>query len=151
MEINRYADMDWVLKRLDMVYPVGSIYLSANAVNPGILFGGSWTQIKDKFLLASGDIYQAGATGGEAMHSLTVDEMPSHGHAIRNRDGMGPNGLCSTTATSGTDGKSWCFQDQPYDASANASGDFAAVNVGGGEAHNNMPPYLAVYMYQRIA
>ena len=152
MEMRQYADTSWVHQCLEMMWPVGSIYTSTTNTNPATLFGfGQWASLRGVFLLAEDDEHPAGSTGGEFEHALTVDEMPSHGHAIKNRDGTGPNGLCSTTATSGTDGKSWCFQDQPYDASANASGDFAAVNVGGGVAHNNMPPYLAVYMYQRIA
>lgn len=64
----------------DLVYPVGSIYMSAVEVDPSLLFGGVWEQIKDRFLLAVGDTYEVGSTGGEATHKLTVDEMPSHTH-----------------------------------------------------------------------
>ena len=66
---------------LDKVYPVGSIYMSVNSTNPKTLFGGTWVQIKDRFLLAAGTTYKAGATGGEAAHTLTASEMPSHNHA----------------------------------------------------------------------
>ena len=62
------------------VYPVGSIYLSINSTNPSTLFGGTWEQIKDKFLLACGDTYTNGSTGGEATHTLTTNEIPSHSH-----------------------------------------------------------------------
>ena len=62
------------------MYPVGSIYLSINSINPGILFGGTWEQIKDSFLLAAGDIHEAGEIGGEETHTLTVEEIPSHTH-----------------------------------------------------------------------
>ncbi len=65
---------------LDYCYPVGSLYWSKNATNPSTLFGGTWTQVKDKFVLAAGDSYKAGSTGGEASHKLTTDEMPSHSH-----------------------------------------------------------------------
>lgn len=65
---------------LDYCYPVGSLYWSKNATNPGTLFGGTWTQVKDKFVLAAGDSYEAGSTGGEASHKLTTNEMPSHSH-----------------------------------------------------------------------
>ena len=67
---------------LDKVYPVGAIYMSVNSTNPKALFGGTWVQIKDRFLLAAGTIYKAGATGGEATHTLTESEMPSHKHAV---------------------------------------------------------------------
>ena len=65
---------------LDNVYPVGSIYMSVNNTNPSTLFGGTWQQIQDRFLLAAGATYAAGATGGEATHTLTTDEMPAHSH-----------------------------------------------------------------------
>lgn len=69
------------------MYPVGSIYLSVNNVNPGTIFGGTWEQIQDRFLLAAGDTYSAGTTGGSATHThttgdhiLTVAETPAHTH-----------------------------------------------------------------------
>ena len=65
-------------------YPVGSIYMSVNSTNPGELFGGTWKQIQGRFLLGQGSGYSAGAMGGEASHTLTVAEMPSHYHALCN-------------------------------------------------------------------
>lgn len=62
------------------IYPVGSIYMSVNNVNPSTIFGGTWEQIKDKFLLACGDTYNNGATGGEATHTLNASEIPTHNH-----------------------------------------------------------------------
>lgn len=63
-------------------YPIGSIYISVNNVSPASLFGGTWQQIKDRFLLGVGDTYKGvKQTGGEASHVLTADEMPSHNHA----------------------------------------------------------------------
>ena len=67
---------------LNLVYPVGSIYWSSNNTNPGTLFGGTWTQIKDRFILAAGDSYTNGATGGAATVTLTVSNMPSHSHSF---------------------------------------------------------------------
>ena len=67
---------------LNLFYPVGSIYWSSNNTNPGTLFGGTWTQIKDKFVLAAGDSYSNGATGGAATVTLTVSNMPSHSHSF---------------------------------------------------------------------
>ena len=67
---------------LNLIYPVGSIYWSSNNTNPGTLFGGTWTQIKDKFILAAGDSYTNGATGGAATVTLTVSNMPSHTHSF---------------------------------------------------------------------
>ena len=67
---------------LNLVYPVGSIYWSSNNTNPATLFGGTWTQIKDRFILAAGDSYSNGATGGAATVTLTVSNMPSHSHSF---------------------------------------------------------------------
>ena len=69
------------------MYPVGSIYLSVNNVNPGTIFGDTWEQIQDRFLLAAGSTYGGGSTGGSdththttAGHTLTVAETPAHTH-----------------------------------------------------------------------
>jgi hypothetical protein len=61
-------------------HPVGSLYWSSKNTNPSQLFGGTWTQIKDKFILAAGDTYINGATGGAATVTLTTNQIPSHTH-----------------------------------------------------------------------
>lgn len=61
---------------LELVYPVGSLYMSLNNVNPEGFLGGKWEAIKDKFLLSSGDSYVVGSTGGEASHMITQAEAP---------------------------------------------------------------------------
>lgn len=131
---------------LSLVYPVGSIYMSANNVSPAVFLGGTWEQIKDRFLLAAGDTYASGSTGGEATHTLTVNEMPSHKHTINNLvfgdGGIGRDGGTLQRGYYGTHG-------------ANAAelypGNYGISNTGGGAAHNNMPPYLAVYVWRRTA
>jgi hypothetical protein len=118
---------------LNMVYPVGSIYMSVNSTSPATLFGGTWQQIEDTFLLSAGSTYTAGDTGGEATHTLTTDEMPSHDH---NTNGSYlNNGAGGSTAT----WLSW------------GAGSAKVQATGGGQAHNNMPPYLVVYMWERTA
>ena len=69
---------------INLIYPIGSIYTSTRNVSPATFLGGTWTQIKDTFLLTAGDTYQAGTTGGEATHTLTTSEMPSHAHGLNN-------------------------------------------------------------------
>ena len=120
-------------------YPVGSIYLSVNNVNPGTIFGGTWEQIKDKFLLACGSTYANGSTGGEATHQLTVNEMPSHNHAIGYRT--------NTSITTGSTGQ---WTTDPGTSTAWSDGS-CIQNRGGNQAHNNMPPYLAVYVWKRVS
>ena len=122
---------------LSKVYPVGSIYMSLSSTDPKTLFGGTWERLKDRFLLAAGDSYSAGATGGEATHTLTKDEMPSHNHYAAINGGTDSYGQNRTTIGS------FANKAQGY---SDSSTIFA---TGGGNAHNNMPPYLAVYMWKR--
>ena len=126
---------------LQASYPVGSIYISAVSTNPNTLFGfGTWEQLKDTFLLAAGDTYEAGATGGEAEHTLTVDEMPSHTH--------GATGVNDGAGTSGQSG------NYPIRIYQDKAGNWPVTGIqytGGSKAHNNMPPYLAVYVWKRTA
>lgn len=68
---------------LNFCYPVGSLYWSSKSTNPGTLFGGTWAQIKDRFVLACGDTYNTtGATGGASSVTLSVSNMPSHNHSF---------------------------------------------------------------------
>lgn len=125
--------------QLAKIYPVGSIYLSVNETDPGTLFGGTWQRIKDTFLLAAGDSYAAGTKGGEATHTLTVDEMPSHNHNLKG----------ASTAVSDYFGGS--TNDYGLTSRGTEQNEAVLTFVGGSQPHNNMPPYLAVYVWQRIA
>ena len=126
----------------DLLYPVGSIYMSTNNVSPKNLFGGTWEQLKDVFLLAAGSA-AAGSTGGEKEHTLTVDETPKHHHDVR----YSSNNAAINLSWSGSGGYTI-----PWTANGNANAaDIITNEVGGGKAHNNMPPYLAVYMWKRTA
>lgn len=118
------------------LHPVGSIYISVNPANPSLLFGGTWQQITGRFLLAAGGGYSAGTTGGEATHKLTANEIPSHSHAL----GYAKYGKYSGTTE-------WLVQAS-YNSAPSQSNSGPS---GGGVAHNNMPPYLAVYIWKRIA
>lgn len=74
---------------VDIIYPVGSIYMSANNVNPGTLFGGTWQAISGRFILAAGGNYPLGTTGGSATKQLSVNEMPIHTHGAATQDAGG--------------------------------------------------------------
>lgn len=115
------------------IYPVGSIYMSANSTSPATLFGGTWEQIQDTFLLSAGSTYTAGDTGGEATHTLTVDEIPSHTHTYFEID------------INAGQGRQANWGNDIYGRTTNTG------STGGGQAHNNMPPYLVVYMWKRTA
>lgn len=142
---------------LDGVYPVGSLYLSVSAANPATLFGGTWERLKDRFLLGAGDTYAAGATGGEATHTLTTAEMPSHTHRTRvlyDQSGFGYTSntyeiylkkLTDSDYFASTGGESGTLTD------VNTRNLRPTVSTGGNAAHNNLPPYLAVYIWKRTA
>lgn len=122
---------------LDNVYPVGSIYMSVNSTNPKNLFGGTWEQIQGKFLFGMNSSYPAGSTGGEITHKLTQGEMPKHNHIIYAPNAGGPDkGAALGFPEVGSSNTWWaaaCMTEQ----------------TGDNEAHNNMPPYLSVYIWKR--
>ena len=139
-------------------YPVGAIYMSVDSTNPSTLFGGTWTQIKDTFLLSAGDIYSAGTTGGEAAHTLNTDELPSHTHGNKSLTGYldtyaWGDGVSSGIISKGTNAKNMTMSGGSTIGyiryTTNASHEHNSV--GQGASHNNMPPYLAVYIWKRIA
>ena len=123
----------WGKINFDRIYPVGSIYLSVASTDPAALFGGTWQRIRDVFLLASGSSYALGSTGGEAQHTLTVEEMPSHRHETYRT-------MTGKTAA------------EIYIPSSSGTAHGVETTAAGGSApHNNMPPYLAVNVWKRTA
>lgn len=126
---------------IDIVYPVGSIYMSVNAADPSKLFSGtSWEKLEGRFLLGSSSTYDNGATGGEATHTLTFSEMPTHRHSIYYPNAGGPYGDANISYPEGSGvNKTW----QAEMCKTEIAGD--------GVAHNNMPPYLVVNMWKRIS
>jgi hypothetical protein len=132
-------------QKLSNVYPVGSIYMNIDNVNPSELFGGEWVKIEDTFLLGSGSSYALGSTGGEATHTLTVDEMPSHNH-----DGLYYRNISSAFAITLN------HANIGYGLSWGASGGYGNAEIitgitGGSQPHNNMPPYISVNIWKRTA
>lgn len=135
-------------------YPVGSIYLSVNDTDPATLFGGTWERISQgRFLLGAGSNaanstdywgsypagsmnFPAGETSGEARHTLTINEMPKHNHGLDNYN------------TSGSATPFFTVQSQ---AKKGYGGNIQTMYAGGSQPHNNMPPYLVVYMWKRTA
>ena len=122
---------------LDWIYPVGSIYQSTKSTDPADLFGGTWEAINNVFLLAAGTIYRPGTTGGESEVTLTADEIPDHTHSYQY---TGQSTVIGTDAIRLYDG----------DGKINQYTGPQSSNCGG-KAHNNMPPYLAVYTWKRTA
>lgn len=136
-DVSKAVLLEW-LGITDSIYPVGSIYTSVNGTNPANLFGGTWEQISGRFLLAAGDGYSAGSTGGEANHTLTVNEMPRHSHEFYMRWGGDTNVNNYARVDKITDYGGRCYGG-------------STESTGNGAAHNNMPPYLVVYVWKRTA
>jgi len=124
---------DPLLTVLAAAYPVGSIYMNASvSTDPATLLGfGTWAALgAGRVLLGNGGGYTAGDTGGAATVTLTTNEMPSHSHGIK--------GGTNTTSS----GYVRYVSDNV--------GDVANTDAtGGGGAHNNLQPYLVVYMWRR--
>ena len=96
---------------------------------------GAWEQIKDRFVLSAGENHTVGEVGGEETHTLTVSEMPSHKHGFDGASNLGTASGGNFAVAHVPDGN-----QQDY-----------ITETGGGAAHNNMPPYLTVYTWKRIA
>lgn len=129
---------------IDLIYPVGSIYMSVNATSPAALFGGTWEQIQDRFLLAAGSTYDAGSTGGEATHQLSVEELPDRTMVSLNANGTTINPPNSGGAWSKFERSSWgdaCLYD------------FATqgMDIKYAQPFLILPPYIAVYIWKRVS
>lgn len=142
-EHEKVVELKWPIRYLgkpflDYLHPVGSIYQSTDSTSPAELFGGMWEQVKDVFLLAAGDSHAAGSTGGEETHTLTKAEIPDHAHTLK------------YTGQSVTEGVNAI---RLYQAASNQYNAYSGGQSSdcGDQAHNNMPPYLAVYTWRRTA
>lgn len=156
---------------LSMVYPVGSIYMSVNSTSPASFLGGTWQRIQDRFLLAAGSTYTAGATGGSATHTpsgtvgdtaLTEAQLPAlTGSFVSALVNGGINAIKSATGVFSL-GSRVTVESYNYGTSGTSVEYGVATNfsLGSGESHTHsfagsagdtMPPYVAVYMWQRTA
>lgn len=145
---------------IDAVYPVGSVYISVSNTEPDELFSGTyWERLPGRFLLgASANLYANGAIGGEAQVALTTTEMPKHTHTgTAEGDGTHSHNFSGNQSggSSGSTAEGKGASDGYYTFSTSQEGYHThAVSIneaGGGAAHNNMPPYLVVNMWKRIA
>lgn len=123
--------------------PIGSIIMGtgnnfATQAAVQAIYNGTWEQIKDVFLLAAGDTYVAGTTGGEATHTLTVNEMPKHSHNLPVDKQYGEASPTERDRINLTSGIVYTT-------------GYPSNETGASQPHNNMPPYLTVYMWRRIA
>lgn len=140
-----------ILKRLCVLsaHPVGEIYMTLdNDFDPNILWGGSWEKIEDRFLVGAGHTYALESTGGEATHTLNLNEMPSHTHMTDIHFSWN-NSSKNTVAGAATQTNGYLHVD---DNSSNVGYRYnTSDSKGGNQPHNNLPPYLAVNIWKRTA
>ena len=158
---NKIANIESRLLTIDDIYPVGAIYMSTIPTSPELIFGGFWKALKNRFLIGASKKYEVEARGGEAKHILTGKEMPSHTHEQEAHShlvyGGGDRDSYCYGAKYGTIGLGGCTNNKNlgyvYYTKQNMPLIESTVainkNAGNGEAHNNIPPYLAVYMWER--
>ena len=155
------------------IYPVGSIYMSVNEVNPGEMFGGTWQQIKDKFLLCAGDNHTNGETGGTESASvviggtvgntaLSLAQMPAHTHQVEG-DASSNNSYIALDATDvQVQSGSGAYVSRIGSGTRSLNVNGVARGIGDSQPHthtftgstqniNKMPPYMAVNVWVRTA
>lgn len=116
-------------------HPVGSLYWSSSPTDPGTLFGGTWTRIKDRFVLAAGDTYANGATGGSATVKLTESNLPAHSHTCSSTDTNHTHTFdhrhdFSTGGISGNDYGNLYTNGRNFPMAYTADGRISLVNAG---------------------
>lgn len=150
---------------LQELFPIGSIYISTSTANPSTIFGGTWEQIKDKFLLCSGSTYSNGSTGGSinhahttGNHTLTTNQIPSHTHTLVRQQWYSADSIATASTGSIFSWKSGTGEGGSTSYSYRSSSNSDIGYTGGGGAHNhgntgstsNIPPYLAVVVWKRV-
>ena len=148
---------------LDKAWPVGAIYTSTVPTYPDTLFGfGQWEYIEQgRVLLSQGSRYEAGTTGGEESHKLTTDELAPHSHSFSGNtssDGSHTHQYTLSNNNTGGEGALWSDRcsaqnNRATSTNGNHTHSFSGTTstVGGNNGHNNMQPYLSVYMWKRTA
>lgn len=128
------------------IYPINSIYMSINSTSPATLFGGTWEQIKDTFLLAAGNTYSNGTTGGSSSHTHNTSSLYA---------GISLNGSALYQSyVSATHTPNWVMKPSSlsqWEAVSNETKGDVTKLVGTLGTTSNMPPYLTVYVWKRTA
>ena len=141
-ELKISNDLQNVIKKVvrDAYYPIGKIYITVGNENPNETIGGTWIKFGSGKCLVGVDTSQTEfnvveKTGGEKKHKLTIEEMPNHTHTEKY---VGVNWY-----QHGTSGD-WNVSSalEPYRETGNTGGD---------QPHNNLQPYITVYMWKRTA
>lgn len=127
---------EYVETIMSSIYPIGSVFISGTNSMPALVAAvGTWARLEGRVIIGASSTYASGSTGGESEHTLTVDEMPSHNHYVNNTFFSGGGGTFSVSSFGGSD-----YNKRP-----------SLDNTGGDQAHNNMQPYKAKYMWERVS
>lgn len=156
-ELNKYLKQLFEGEFLDKVYPVGAIYMATNNVSPANFLGGTWERIQDRFLLAAGSKYSNGSLGGSATITLESSQLPKHDHTVLSRlkssnvyyDIPDAEGTGNAIILNGTTHYGDIKLPEDKSGELTATDDFGSPVRG--EPIDKMPPYLAVYVWKRIA
>lgn len=152
-------------------YPVGSIYISTVSTNPNTYFGGTWAAFATGRTIVGIDAAQTEfdtveETGGSKTHTLTTAEMPAHTHTQDSHNHTQNAHTHVITSQTATTGSATSYEHGVLDTSSaeaeatEVTGSTTATNIaatavnqntGGGGAHNNLQPYIVVYMFKRTA
>jgi hypothetical protein len=128
------------------------IWASTDPTSPASFIGGTWERIEGKFVMGASDTYPARSTGGEAAHALTINETPNHVHYVGAYGNPGwqfkINGNVGSKMTANT--YVLINNISLKNESITDNGFLGTSNVGGDEPHNNLPPYIAVYIWVRV-
>lgn len=139
----------------DAIYPVGSLYMSLNDVNPSILFGGTWVKIEDRFLLAAGSNYEGGTENADGVSSQAVVNIPAHKHLTP----LMNNGVAFGIWTGGEKEQGYAASNRlgttgaAYSDSYTANTYYTATDGASRTVVTvppTLPPYMAVFVWQRI-
>lgn len=145
---------------VNSIYPVGQIVEYASDINPNALYSWqTWEQIKDVFTLAAGDKYTIGDTGGTATVTLTIDQIPAHGHTATASNagehihsGVAKRNVNWATGSDWNEGGGNLVESEGNTDSAGGHSHMIEIrNTGGDAAHNNMPPYLVTIKWKRTS
>lgn len=137
------------------IYPVGSVYLSVVSTDPGTLFGGTWARLGNGRALVAvdeldTDFATAEKTGGEKTHKLVAAEMPVHTHVQNAHQHVQQVNSATTGGLSGygVDTSTATGVNSGYSTAATTA---VNQNAGGDVAHNNLQPYISVFVWKRTA
>lgn len=133
-------------------HPVGSLYMSENPTSPAELYGGTWERIEGRFIMGASDTYPEGSTGGEAEHALTESELPNVTGRFDFQSDGNSQGIVTGAYGVFSLGQMSIGGFRPNNK-IDESGCARQIimSFDSNSPHNNLPPYIAVYIWRRVA